>query len=153
MTFKSFLKKVQKTHHYPSIRAFAAALGVDPTRLSRGTPFDVRRCLLLAQVTGENPTGVLKAAGKGELAALIEALYNTPAERLGTEETELLTAFRAIPDAEARQSLIVVAQHVAGSFGTGSGQPSGPHSPGTAMPPPKEPRLMSPEPRRARGGA
>ena len=153
MTFKSFLKKVQKTHHYPSIRAFAAALGIDPTRISRGTPFDLRRCLLLAQVTGENPSTVLKAAGKGELAALIEALYTTPPERLGAEETELLTAFRAIPDAEARQSVITVVQYVATSFGSGSGQPSGPHSPGSTMPPPKGTQVMSPEPRRARGGA
>jgi hypothetical protein len=75
MAFKALLKRLQRKHHYPSVQAFAEALGIrDASRLSRGKPFDVYWCLRLAQVTGEPPSVVLRAANKGAIATLIEAL-------------------------------------------------------------------------------
>jgi hypothetical protein len=68
---------------FPSRRAFAIAIGTDPSRLSRAmngdpTMFDVLRCLYVARATRENPSVVLRAAGKGEIADLLEELYGEP---------------------------------------------------------------------------
>lgn len=68
---------------FPSRRAFAIAIGTDPSRLSRAmngdpTMFDVLRCLYVARATRESPSVVLRAAGKGEIADLLEELYGAP---------------------------------------------------------------------------
>jgi len=70
---------------YPTRKAFARAVGVNPTRLSRainGDPvmFNVLHCLRLARVTGEPPGVVLRAAGKHEIADLLDELYATQHE-------------------------------------------------------------------------
>jgi hypothetical protein len=64
---------------FASQSAFAAAIGVDRSRLSRainGDPvmFDVLRCFHLARATGEDIYVVLRAAGKSELADIMEEL-------------------------------------------------------------------------------
>ena len=145
MTFKALLKKLQKKH-YPSVRAFAQALGIDdPSRLSRGNPFDVYWCLRLAQVTGENPSFILRTANKGEIATLIENLYGAGKLLLTPEQQALLDAFDVIANPRARQALITIAQEAASQAG-GSGQ-SGtgtPSEPGMPPPPPdKEPYKMA----------
>jgi hypothetical protein len=78
-------------------------------------PFDVRGCLRLAKVTGENPGLVLRSAGKGDIADLIEQLYGPPAAvRLTPEEQQLLTAFQAIADPSVRRSMLEVARAAGG---------------------------------------
>lgn len=136
VTFRSLLKRLQKKH-FPTVTAFAHALGIqDPSRLSRGKPFNVYWCLRLAQVTGENPSVILRAADKGDVATLIETLYGTGKALLTPEQQTLLDAFEAMAP-HSRQALItiakdVAAQHSGGGSGTGStGEPG--------LPPPASP--------------
>src|SRR5579885_1214122 len=85
--FKTLLNRIAAG--FPSHRALATALGVTPSRLSRamtGTggefPFNVTNCLRLAQLSGESASEILRAAGKKDVADLIEALYGSPADTL-----------------------------------------------------------------------
>jgi hypothetical protein len=118
MSFASLLRRLRKS--YPSVRAFAQALDVEPSHLSRamaagGMPFDVRGCLRLARVTGADPGVVLRAAGKDDIASLIEALYGPAATvRLCPEQQALLEAAKEIDDPSVRASLLAVARAAAG---------------------------------------
>jgi hypothetical protein len=162
VTFRALLKRLKK--HYPSVRAFAAALDVDPSHLSRamsatGQPFDVRGCLRLATVTGANAGEVLRAAGKGDIADLIEHLYGPSHASLTPEQQQLLDALSRIGDPNVRRSLIEIASAAAegtnrGSQG-GTGGVGGVGGPGGGtLPPPKEPDYTMAEigPRRVRTG-
>lgn len=67
---------------FPTRLALAKALDINASRLSRAlngtdkhTSFNIENCLKLAQVSGEPPADVLRAAGKGDIAELIESLY------------------------------------------------------------------------------
>lgn len=64
---------------FGSQTALALAIGVSPSRMSRllgGTySLEVLNCLRLADVSGESPSVVLRAAGKGDIADLLERLY------------------------------------------------------------------------------
>lgn len=134
VTFKSLLKRLQKKH-YPSVRAFAQALGIgDASRLSRGKPFDVYWCLRLARVTGENPSLVLRTANKGEIAQLIEELYGSSRFLLTPEQQALLEALEAIPDPFTRQALIHMARRTAGLGGSSQGG-TGTDGGGSVIPP------------------
>ena len=112
-SFAALLRKLKK--QYPTVKAFAQALDVDPSHVSRAMnddalPFDVRGCLRLALVTGENPGMVLRIAGKGEIAGLIEQLYGAPTKRLSSRELELLKVFHRIARRDVQRSLIEVAR-------------------------------------------
>jgi hypothetical protein len=139
MTFKTLLKRLQK--NYSSVRAMGIALGISPERISRGTPFDVKGCLHLARVTGENPSVVLRAANKGEIATMIETLYGPGKALLTPEQQALLEALDAIREPDIRHALITAARRMAGLTGTGqtgSGSAdggSGPMIPPTGTPP------------------
>jgi len=66
-------------------QAFASAAGITPSQLShwthgRGVP-GLEACLRLAKASGENASQVLRAAGHGELADLVEHLYGPAAAR------------------------------------------------------------------------
>lgn len=136
VTFKSLLKRLQKKH-FPTVHAFAHALGiVDPSRLSRGKPFNVYWCLRLAQVTGENPSVILRAADKGDVATLIETLYGTGKVLLTPEQQVLLDAADAMTP-RARQALIAIAQEAAGQRPQGQGGAGSSGEPG--LPPPATP--------------
>jgi hypothetical protein len=135
MTFKGLLRKLRHKHYGDSTRAMAHALDIDPSRISRGTPFDVHGCLRLAQLTGENPSVVLRAANKGHIATLIEALYGAGKTLLTPDEHAILEAFNALPRPESRRALIQIARDAAfgtGGQGTQGGESSG--DPG-ALPP------------------
>jgi plasmid maintenance system antidote protein VapI len=63
---------------------FAKAIGVRPDTFSRllaGKPADPTICLKIADVTGTSPSKLLRAAGHGDVAELIEDLYGAPAQR------------------------------------------------------------------------
>lgn len=110
--FKALLNRLSSG--FASRDAFAKALGINSSRLSRAMntgdfPFNVSNCLRLAKISGESPTAILRAAGKGDVADLIEALYGKDRTRLLTpSERELLDAWhRMSPRAqEALQSII-----------------------------------------------
>jgi hypothetical protein len=138
MSFRSLLKRLQK--HYPTIRAFAQALDMDPSHLSRamgrdGQPFDVLRCLRLAQITGEPPVVILRAAGKDEIADLIEGFFGTPKTLLTPQQQQLLEAMAAIQDPEVRSSFLKLAQHAAGITSGNAGTEGGTEGGGSVMPP------------------
>lgn len=126
MTFAALLRQLKKDH-YRTVRKFAEALDVDASHLSRamqrgGLPFDVVRCLRLARLTGTHPSIVLRAAGKEDLADLIEQLYGPAAERrLSPEQEAILSAYGAIADPAVRVSLLELARAAAGlvSFAPG----------------------------------
>lgn len=101
MTFAILLRRLRKG--FPSTKAFAKALAVEPSHLSRamswkndGPSFDVRGCLKLAMATGEDAGVVLRAAGKGDIADMLEVLYGPPAEMTLTPLQQL--AISAIDD-------------------------------------------------------
>jgi hypothetical protein len=137
VTFKSLLKRLQKKH-FPSVTAFAQALGIDASRMSRGKPFNIYWCLRLAQVTGENPSVILRAANKGEIATLIENLYGSGKVLLTPEQQMLLDALDSLQDPRARQALIVIAQQAAGLRGAGTPGGSESTGGGSGVPPPPQ---------------
>lgn len=146
MTFRALLKRLRK--HYPTVRAFAAALEMDPSHLSRamgegGQPFDIRGCLRLAQVTGENPTVVLRAAGKADIATLVEELYGPSHALLTPEQQQLLKSMDAIHDPVVRQSIVTVARAAAAASASGSSGSEGGETGGGSGTPPtsKEPKF------------
>ena len=76
--FKELLKTAVRA--FPSQQALAEAIGISTARLNRALnkgdhPFNVENCLRLARVMGARPSMVLRSAGKGEVAELIESLY------------------------------------------------------------------------------
>jgi transcriptional regulator with XRE-family HTH domain len=110
MTFPTLLRRLLK-ERYPSIREFARALKVDPSHLSRAMnrkspqPFDVRGCLRLAEVTGEDPLMILRAAGKSEIADLlerVEVLTKRAGRVLSPEQIVLADAYEVVSDQRAR---------------------------------------------------
>jgi hypothetical protein len=98
---------------FPSRQAFAKAIGLNASRLSRAMntgdfPFNITNCLRLAQVAGESPSLVLRTAGKGDVADLIESLYgHDRTELLEPAERELLDHWRRLPT-HAREGLLSV---------------------------------------------
>jgi plasmid maintenance system antidote protein VapI len=107
-TFKALLNRI--ADGYPSRAALAKALHVTPSRLSRALntgdfPLNVANCLRLAKVSGESATQILRAAGKSDIAELIESLYGADRTRLLTAtERELLDDFEKLTP-RAREAL------------------------------------------------
>jgi hypothetical protein len=94
-SFSGLLKRLQLTHYPQSVKAFAAALDIEPARVYRamrpgGTPFDIYSCLKVALVCGEDPLVVLRAGGKTKVADQLEALC-----RFRPMSTELAALFSA----------------------------------------------------------
>lgn len=107
-TFKVLLNRIAQ--RYPSRSALAQALRITPSRLSRALntgdfPLNVSNCLRLAKLSGESATEILRAAGKGDVAELIEGLYGKDRTRLLTmPERELLDEWHALSP-RAREAL------------------------------------------------
>lgn len=118
MTFASLLRKCSRK--YPTVRAFARELRVDPSHVSRamargGLPFDIRGCLRLAKLTGENPGFVLRVGGKAEVADLIENLYGKGSGALSPDLQTWIAVYHAIGDPVVRRQLLVVATAITGT--------------------------------------
>lgn len=98
----------------------AQAIGVRPSQFSRflsgaATP-SLETCLCLAHVTHTSVTVVLRAAGRGDLAVLLEQLYGTPATyRRGSElkpvERRRLAQIRALDPAARKAFTVLLARH------------------------------------------
>jgi transcriptional regulator with XRE-family HTH domain len=98
--FRALLQRIAGA--YPTHRALAKAIGVTPSRLSRAmsgsggdVPFNIENCLKLASVSGESPSEILRAAGKGNVADLIESVYGREPE-FTSKDREILEAWRAL---------------------------------------------------------
>lgn len=78
----------------------ARGIGLTEGRLGRVLSgehsLSVESCLRFAQLSGESPSRVLRAAGKGEIASLIEKLYNVSDKALSPTESAMLAHFRAL---------------------------------------------------------
>lgn len=102
---------------FPTTLAMAKAIGVNASRLSRALngdsyPFDALRCLRMAHATGRNATQILRAAGKGELADLIERLYGDASKKsMNAEQSALLENFNRA-DRQSQHALLTLAQNV-----------------------------------------
>jgi transcriptional regulator with XRE-family HTH domain len=79
MDFSRYLDSVAA--EFPSKKALAKAIGISQPRLSHALSgegpytFNVENCLRLAKVTNRSPLEVLRAAGKAEIADLLEFLF------------------------------------------------------------------------------
>lgn len=109
MEFKDLLSKI--AGRFPSKKAFAEALDIDPSRLTRAInagdfPFNIENCLRLAKLSGESPTEILRSAGKVDIAELIESLYGREAEYTA-KERELIETWRSLTP-QARGALEIV---------------------------------------------
>jgi hypothetical protein len=109
--FKALLNKI--AIRFPSRQAFANAIGMNGSRLSRALntgdfPFNVTNCLRLAKLSGESPAEILRAAGKADVADLIESLYGKDRTRLlSLGERELLDEWEGLTP-PARDALRVL---------------------------------------------
>lgn len=112
--FRDLLEAAAK--RFPTKHAFARELGITPGRLSRVLggehSLDVLNCLKLAKMTGESASHVLRVAGKGEIAELLESLYGRTAPALNPGERDLLDAWGALTQ-RARDSLKVILRDLA----------------------------------------
>src|SRR4051812_40761780 len=91
--FARFLEN--QARQFRTKKAFAEALKVDPTHLSRAMgknsrPFDIRGLFTLARVTGVDIDTVLRAAGKDEIADAIAEFYGPPQPQKSRELKEIV---------------------------------------------------------------
>jgi transcriptional regulator with XRE-family HTH domain len=104
--FQDFLEDAAK--EFDTKQAFAKAIGITPSRFSRLLAgvykLNVRNCLRLANATGRPASVVLRAAGKGEIADLIESQYGPAAKSVSPKEREALEAWNALTE-RGRESL------------------------------------------------
>lgn len=88
-------------HRFPTQRQYADALGIEVGRLNRlmngkggGYSLSVLNCLRFAARCGEPPSVVLRAAQKGEIADLIESLYDPMGASITHRERDMLARLR-----------------------------------------------------------
>lgn len=82
----------------------ARAVGISPSTLSRlleGRPPSTELCLRLATQTHTNASRILRAAGKGAVADLIEDLYGAAASR-----RQVFRGFRLTPVEQRRTTTV-----------------------------------------------
>jgi hypothetical protein len=105
-------------------REYAQALGISEARLNRilnrksgGYVLNVANCLRFAALSGERASEVLRAAGKGDVAELIEQLYGPGQESLTKGQRDVLRLFEAIDDAPTRHAVLLMIRRLAESDG------------------------------------
>lgn len=92
---------------YRTASALAEAVGMSLSAFQRGVKagsLGVDKCLVLAERAGVHPSEVLRLAGKGETAAIIERLYAKDQPHLSPIDLELI----ALPMGAKRQMLRLV---------------------------------------------
>jgi len=116
MTFPALLRRLLQSH-YDSVRAFAKALDIQPSHLSRalsihGQPFDVRACLRLAELHPDvSLDTILRAADKGDIADALHVLYRgDPPQRLTRDQQDVVDALAQITNPDIRKSIVLLAQ-------------------------------------------
>jgi hypothetical protein len=90
--FKDLLESLVR--RYGTRDALGRTIQMSGSRVGRAIDgqytFNIENCLKLAAATGESPSAVLRAAGKGEVAALIERLYGDKRPMMGASDRELM---------------------------------------------------------------
>jgi transcriptional regulator with XRE-family HTH domain len=117
---------------FPTKHAFARALGITPGRLSRVLggehSLDVLNCLKLAKLTGLSASEVLRVAGKGDIADLLEDLYGharpaiPPSIRVIVEQVESLPPRARNALERFLENFVVDIDHVVGVKGAGKSE-------------------------------
>lgn len=96
-------------------QAVGEQVGVDRTRISRAMrgehSLEVVNCLRLAKALDRNPGQVLRAAGKADVAELLEGFYAQPT--ISQAERELLKRWAGLTEASRRSLLAVMQELVA----------------------------------------
>jgi len=77
--------------------------------------FNIENCLRLARLSGEPPSRVLRLAGKGEVADLIEWLYGPPALTVTQKHLLERWAYLSAPLQEALLALITALARASGA--------------------------------------
>lgn len=84
--------------------AMAAAIGISGSRLGRAMKgqdtLNALNCVRLAVAAGERPSTILRAAGKGELADLLEQLYGKSAAAIPAHEQRTLAQLHSLTTAD-----------------------------------------------------
>lgn len=117
--FARYLKSVLDSgDSYTKQKYLAAELRISASFLSRilsgkqAYTFSVNNCLRVARALHRPPAEVLRAAGKTEMAELLESLYEGAGRpTLTSAEDRLLTYFRSVP-AESRQTILELARAI-----------------------------------------
>jgi transcriptional regulator with XRE-family HTH domain len=122
-SFSRLLQKLVGTYGGTK-QDLATAIGVTPSRfshlLSRSAEPTVDMCLKLASVTGASATDVLRAAGKGETAALIEELFGkatrTVEPLLTPKEIRHMSYWRLLYEKERTSYTLLIETTIAGRY-------------------------------------
>jgi len=113
--FRELLEKAEQL--FPNKQSFAAAIGITPSRYSHirkgHYSLNIINCLRLAKAASLSPSLVLRQAGKGELAALIEQLYGegvkpVAAAPLSVEDQHLLEGWNDLTPVHREAVLVVI---------------------------------------------
>jgi transcriptional regulator with XRE-family HTH domain len=90
--FQGFIARLTKQHG--TARALAEAIDMSESAFSRGVRLEgtlsIENCLRLAKWAGEDPSYVLRLAGKETIAILIEELYGKTRTPLSQVDRELV---------------------------------------------------------------
>ena len=90
-------------------RALATAVGLTESPFGRGVEagsLGVESLLRLAMASETHPSMVLRLAGKGDLADLIERLYGPGRDALTESQRTLLELWDRLPDEESRRNML-----------------------------------------------
>lgn len=120
----------ERSAKFDTLQTLATHMGVTFSGFLRGVKqgtLSAENCLRLAEVLGEEPAAVFRAAKKPGLADQFERLYGTTTNPMTEEERALVTDWRALPS-NARQgfrlTLDAIRQsRVSGSDTAGAGLP------------------------------
>jgi hypothetical protein len=112
-TFQQFIERW--IGRYGTAQALSDAIGMSLSAFSRGVrnagTLGLESCLRLAEVTGEPPSRVLRIAGKGEAAALIDRLYGgalvSEKTSLSALERELVTLWNGL-SIDAQEPFLII---------------------------------------------
>jgi transcriptional regulator with XRE-family HTH domain len=126
--FRRLLREMIK-HYGGTKQDLARRIGVTPSTLSHllnsdGRTASIEVCLRLANATGTSASKVLRAAGKGAVADLLEDLYGEAAERrqrfvgvrLSPHEERYVVGFRTLQRQEQR-AFHTLLEHALGRVG------------------------------------
>jgi plasmid maintenance system antidote protein VapI len=110
--FKNFTELLTDALNDGSQQAAAKKIGVSPTQLNRvlsgvAPPFGAWNCLRLARVFGYKPSLVLRLAGRGEWADIIESLYGEVDSTMTPQERAHFNRWRQL-DAEMQRRVDAV---------------------------------------------
>lgn len=103
--FPKYLREIAES--FPSKAALAEAIGIQPSRLShalKGTgsyTFNVENCLRLAKAANRPAGEVLRAAGKADVAELLEFLFpDAAAPPITAEQRRVIEDFESLTEQE-----------------------------------------------------